>query len=34
VLFEEVAVKGEFVVPCKPGLGLEFDEAAVKRYAV
>jgi L-alanine-DL-glutamate epimerase-like enolase superfamily enzyme len=34
-LFEEVPVpeKGELVVPRKPGLGLKFDEAALKRYA-
>jgi L-alanine-DL-glutamate epimerase-like enolase superfamily enzyme len=36
VLFEEVPVpvKGELAVPRKPGLGLKFDEAAIKRYAV
>ena len=35
-LFEEVPVpeKGELAVPRKPGLGLKFDEAALKRYAV
>jgi len=35
-LFKEVPVpeKGELVVPRKPGLGLEFDPAALKRYAV
>ncbi len=35
VLFEEVPVpeKGELAVPRRPGLGLKFDEAAVKRYA-
>jgi L-alanine-DL-glutamate epimerase-like enolase superfamily enzyme len=34
-IFEEVPVpvKGELVVPRKPGLGLKFDEAALKRYA-
>ena len=34
-LFEEVPqpVKGELTVPKKPGLGLKFDEAALKRYA-
>ncbi len=34
-LFEEVPVpeKGELVVPRKPGLGLKFDEAVLKRYA-
>ncbi len=34
-LFEEVPqpVKGELVVPKKPGLGLKFDEAALKRFA-
>jgi len=34
-LFEEVPVpeKGELAVPRKPGLGLKFDEAALKRYA-
>jgi L-alanine-DL-glutamate epimerase-like enolase superfamily enzyme len=34
-LFEEVPqpVKGELAVPKKPGLGLKFDEAAIKRYA-
>jgi L-alanine-DL-glutamate epimerase-like enolase superfamily enzyme len=33
-LFEEVPVpvKGELVVPNKPGLGLKFDEGALKRY--
>ena len=33
-LFEEVPqpVKGELSVPKKPGLGLKFDEAALKRY--
>ncbi len=36
VLFEEVPVpvKGELEVPRKPGLGLKFDEKALKRYAV
>jgi len=35
-LFEEVPVpvKGELAVPNKPGLGLKFDEAAIKRYGV
>lgn len=35
-LWKEVPVpeKGELVVPRKPGLGLEFDPAALKRYAV
>jgi L-alanine-DL-glutamate epimerase-like enolase superfamily enzyme len=34
-IFEEVPVpvKGELAVPKKPGLGLKFDEAALKRYA-
>ncbi len=34
-LFEEVPepVNGELTVPKKPGLGLKFDEAALKRYA-
>ena len=34
-IFEEVPVpiKGELAVPHKPGLGLKFDEAALKRYA-
>jgi L-talarate/galactarate dehydratase len=34
-LFEEVPVpeKGELAVPRKPGLGLKFDEAALKRFA-
>lgn len=34
-LFEEVPVpvKGELAVPKKPGLGLKFDEAALKRFA-
>jgi L-alanine-DL-glutamate epimerase-like enolase superfamily enzyme len=27
-------VKGELAVPQKPGLGLEFDEAALRRYGV
>lgn len=33
-LFEEVPLpeKGELAVPRKPGLGLKFDEAAIKRY--
>jgi L-alanine-DL-glutamate epimerase-like enolase superfamily enzyme len=33
-LFEEVPLpeKGELTVPRKPGLGLKFDEAAIKRY--
>jgi L-alanine-DL-glutamate epimerase-like enolase superfamily enzyme len=29
-----VPVKGELAVPQKPGLGLEFDEAALRRYSV
>jgi L-alanine-DL-glutamate epimerase-like enolase superfamily enzyme len=35
-LFEEVPVpvNGELIVPSKPGLGLAFDRAALKRYAV
>ena len=34
-IFEEVPVpvKGELTVPKKPGLGLKFDEAALKRFA-
>ncbi|HKA40753.1 MAG TPA: mandelate racemase/muconate lactonizing enzyme family protein [Burkholderiales bacterium] len=34
-LFEEVPtpVKGELAVPLKPGIGLKFDESAIKRYA-
>jgi L-alanine-DL-glutamate epimerase-like enolase superfamily enzyme len=34
-LFEEVPVpeRGELALPRKPGLGLKFDEAAIKRYA-
>ncbi len=34
-MFEEVPVpvKGELTVPKKPGLGLKFDEAALKRFA-
>jgi L-alanine-DL-glutamate epimerase-like enolase superfamily enzyme len=34
-IFEEVPqpVKGELTVPKKPGLGLKFDEAAIKRFA-
>jgi L-alanine-DL-glutamate epimerase-like enolase superfamily enzyme len=34
-MFEEVPqpVKGELTVPDKPGLGLKFDQAALKRYA-
>jgi L-alanine-DL-glutamate epimerase-like enolase superfamily enzyme len=34
-LFEEVPVpvNGELAVPSKPGLGLSFDRAALKRYA-
>jgi L-alanine-DL-glutamate epimerase-like enolase superfamily enzyme len=27
-------VKGEVCVPAKPGIGVELDEAALKRYAV
>jgi L-alanine-DL-glutamate epimerase-like enolase superfamily enzyme len=36
VLFEEVPqpVKGELIVPKKPGHGLKFDEKNLKRYAV
>ena len=35
-LYEEVPVpvKGELVVPSKPGLGLKFDPGALKRYGV
>ena len=35
-LYEEVPVpvKGELVVPGKPGLGLKFDKNALKRYGV
>jgi L-alanine-DL-glutamate epimerase-like enolase superfamily enzyme len=35
-LFEEVPLprNGELAVPHKPGLGLKFDEAAIKRYGV
>ncbi|MGQ0750771.1 MAG: mandelate racemase/muconate lactonizing enzyme family protein [Betaproteobacteria bacterium] len=29
-----VPVKGELAVPQKPGLGLEYDEAALRRYSV
>jgi L-alanine-DL-glutamate epimerase-like enolase superfamily enzyme len=29
-----VPVKGELAVPQKPGLGLEFDEAALRRYGI
>jgi L-alanine-DL-glutamate epimerase-like enolase superfamily enzyme len=29
-----VPERGELVVPKKPGLGLKFDEAALKRYAM
>jgi mandelate racemase len=34
-IFEEVPVpeNGELAVPRGPGLGLKFDEAALKRYA-
>ena len=34
-IFEDVPVpnRGELAVPRKPGLGLKFDEAALKRYA-
>jgi L-alanine-DL-glutamate epimerase-like enolase superfamily enzyme len=34
-LYEEVPqpVKGELIVPDKPGLGLKFDQAALKKYA-
>ena len=33
-LFEEVPLpkNGELTVPDKPGLGLEFDRAALRRY--
>lgn len=35
-LFEDTAALdgGQLVVPTKPGLGLAFDRAAIKRYAV
>jgi L-alanine-DL-glutamate epimerase-like enolase superfamily enzyme len=35
-LFEEAPapVRGRLTVPSKPGLGLEFDRAVFKRYAV
>jgi L-alanine-DL-glutamate epimerase-like enolase superfamily enzyme len=35
-LYEEVPqpVKGELIVPDKPGLGLKFDQAALKKYGV
>jgi L-alanine-DL-glutamate epimerase-like enolase superfamily enzyme len=35
-LFEEVPrpVKGELGMPSAPGLGLKFDQAALKRFAV
>jgi L-alanine-DL-glutamate epimerase-like enolase superfamily enzyme len=35
-LFREVPApqKGELAVPERPGLGLEFDEAALRRYGV
>jgi mandelate racemase len=35
-IFEEVPVpdRGELAVPRRPGLGLKFDAAALKRYAV
>jgi L-alanine-DL-glutamate epimerase-like enolase superfamily enzyme len=35
-LFKDVPqpVNGELTVPNKPGLGLEFDAEALKRYAV
>ena len=35
-LYKEVPVpvKGELAVPQKPGLGLEFDEAALRRYGI
>ena len=35
-MFEEVPqpVKGELIVPTKPGHGLKFDQAALKRYGV
>ena len=35
-LFEEVPqpVKGELMVPAKPGHGLKFDQAVIKKYGV
>jgi L-alanine-DL-glutamate epimerase-like enolase superfamily enzyme len=35
-LFEETPalVGGQLVAPAKPGLGLAFDQAAIKRYQV
>ena len=35
-LFEETPAldSGQLVVPQKPGLGLAFDQAAIKRYQV
>ena len=35
-LYEEVPqqVNGELIVPDKPGLGLKFDQAALKKYGV
>jgi L-alanine-DL-glutamate epimerase-like enolase superfamily enzyme len=35
VMFKEVPVQqnGELVMPQKPGLGIEFDEATLDRYA-
>lgn len=35
-LFEETPAleRGHLVVPDKPGLGLAFDQAAIKRYQV
>jgi L-alanine-DL-glutamate epimerase-like enolase superfamily enzyme len=35
-LYEETPVleKGQLVVPAKPGLGLAFDAAALKRYQI
>ena len=35
-LFEEVPVpqKGDLVMPAAPGLGLKFDEQAIRRFAV
>jgi L-alanine-DL-glutamate epimerase-like enolase superfamily enzyme len=35
-LYEETPAleKGQLVIPKKPGLGLAFDQAALKRYQV
>jgi len=30
----ELRITGQLVVPKKPGLGLAFDQAAMKRYQV